>query len=153
VTRTEAGESLFGAAIPLEPVPQWLARRIEFELDSLGVRNADEQAGVSITVKLQYQLDPIGIAADQLRPQRALGGKAILARHHAFGELHEMVVDRAVGDPRACRAKQYVPAATQGNGEWTQRHLDPHGSVVENDALSACGDRGRTHRHSIVLQR
>ena len=96
VARAEAGEALLGVARPREAeAPQPVGRRrrqLDHRVVGAGLRDLDLRA-----------------AGERVAER--------LLRDHALGELDELILDRAVADPRDDRSEQAMPVAAERDGE------------------------------------
>ncbi len=148
VARAEPDEPLLRAAVPLEGQPQRIAARLEDERDALGAGQFDPQPPAAAPVEAERERRARRRALDHLGPHRALVRLELLAGDDALGELDEVIVDGAIGDPGAAGADQPSPAAAQREAERSQLDVDLERPAGQCQPVGDSGHRrgGGSHR-------
>ena len=124
---------LTGAPVPLDRQPQRLTLGVELEGNPIVAQETHVQPHPASALEADVQLDRAVAALENLGPQRALRGGELLASDHALRELHEVVVDRSLGDPQATGAQQSPTSPPQGERERAQRDLEPQRPSLQYD--------------------
>jgi hypothetical protein len=103
-------------------------------------------------VQQHVQLDPLVILGDQLGAHPALDRRQLLTGDDTLGELHEMVVDRALGDPYSGVSQQPATTPPDREGEGPQGDLGRQRTTLENDELGPGRDRKPGRSHPYIVQ-
>jgi hypothetical protein len=136
VARAEADEPLVGATVPLQREPQRGAVGLESQLDPIVGNELDPEPHVTAAVQRQRQFDARFRCGEDLGVACGLERCQLLVRDHALGQVDELIVHGALGDPGAAVAHQPASVASDREAERPRRDLHAQRTALQQQLLT-----------------